>query len=196
MDEEIRQITERLALVEKKVRRYRVALMVMSLFVVAGVVGPSIADATKTPGIVTAKAFEVVDSSGHLLAALSPTPSAQVALSIYGKAGTLGASLGATAEGRSFLNLYAPGTERGVGLETDNKSAMIFIAGNAGKPRATLSLVGHDETALVLSDRAGRDRAVLGNEDLKNQVTDSTEHRPLSSLVLFNQKGRVVWKAP
>jgi len=39
-------------------------------------------------------------------------------------------------------------------------------------------------------------RAALGNFDLKNTATGSTEHRAASSLVLLNEQGRVLWEAP
>ena len=38
-------------------------------------------------------------------------------------------------------------------------------------------------------------RAVLGNAGVK-LTTGSTEHRGTSSLVLLNEQGNVLWKAP
>ncbi len=49
---------------------------------------------------------------------------------------------------------------------------------------------------VTLYDEGGKLRAALGNDDLKNTATGSTEHRASSSLVLFNEQGRVLWEAP
>jgi len=49
---------------------------------------------------------------------------------------------------------------------------------------------------LQLWDSNNQIRAVLGPTDLIIPETKVEIKRPLSSLVLFNEKGNVVWEAP
>ena len=64
------------------------------------------------------------------------------------------------------------------------------------KTRAELSVGADGEPSLELSDRNGKTRAALGQTDLKVIRTGSTEKRPPASLVLFDEKGTVIWEAP
>ncbi|MCH7805435.1 MAG: hypothetical protein IH937_15310 [Acidobacteria bacterium] len=45
-------------------------------------------------------------------------------------------------------------------------------------------------------DEDGNNRAVLGSTELKITRTGSTEIRAPSSLVLFDEEGKVLWSAP
>jgi hypothetical protein len=80
-------------------------------------------------------------------------------------------------------------------LAAGGGSAILAFYDKAGKDRALLNAFDGD-TALTLCDKAGKTRAALGNDDLKNTATGSIEHRASSSLVLFNEQGRVLWEAP
>ncbi len=166
------EISRRLALVERSVRRYRAALVVVGLIAAAGMVGPSLVGATKAPGTVQAKSFEVVDDNGVVRAFLGTTGDLSV-LRLYDTAGKPRAFLGTTGDGAGLLTLYD----------------------KAGIDRAALGTVG-DLSGLTLYDKAGKERAVLGNTDLKIPATGSTEHRAPSSLVLLNEHGNVLWEAP
>jgi len=59
-----------------------------------------------------------------------------------------------------------------------------------------LSLSNEGIPSIQLLDQDGNLRAVLGTTELKNNRTGSTEIRAVSSLVLFDEEGNVVWKAP
>lgn len=50
--------------------------------------------------------------------------------------------------------------------------------------------------SLNIEDEKGTSRVVLGQTKLENKATGVTEERPLSSLVLFDKDGKVVWQAP
>lgn len=50
--------------------------------------------------------------------------------------------------------------------------------------------------AIILRDRNRNLRAVLGATDLREAKSDAQIQRPPSSLVLFNEQGKVVWQAP
>jgi hypothetical protein len=45
-------------------------------------------------------------------------------------------------------------------------------------------------------DEHGTTRAVLGHAKIERPPTGVIEERPVSSLVLFDKEGKVVWKAP
>jgi len=49
--------------------------------------------------------------------------------------------------------------------------------------------------SLTLLDQDSNTRAVLGTTQLKHPDTGSTEIRAVSSLVLFDEDGKVVWSA-
>jgi len=51
-------------------------------------------------------------------------------------------------------------------------------------------------TGLKFSDENHLTRAVLGSTELKNTRTGSIEKRPISSLVLINDDGKVIWSSP
>jgi len=68
-------------------------------------------------------------------------------------------------------------------LDEDNIKAMLGVDED-GNPR------------FQLYDSNGDLRAVLGSTRLKNTTTGSTEIRAVSSLVLFDEEGNVVWSAP
>jgi len=53
-----------------------------------------------------------------------------------------------------------------------------------------------NEPSLNLYDEVGNLRAVLGTTELKHNRTGSTEIRATSSLVLFDEDGKVLWSAP
>lgn len=89
------EISRRLALVERSVRRYRAALVVVGLIAAAGMVGPSLVGATKAPGTVQAKIFQVVDDNGVVRAALD-TAGDDADLILYDKAENRRAVLGNT----------------------------------------------------------------------------------------------------
>ncbi|MDA2928493.1 hypothetical protein MYX84_00870 [Acidobacteria bacterium AH-259-O06] len=97
--------------------------------------------------------------------------------------------------------------------ETDKKGVSLSL--NALSQSGVISRVSLDHNGLdihAFKGRTGRlhltgssidlgedilkSRAVIGSLELKNNRTGSTEIRPLSSLVLFDEKGKVVWSAP
>ena len=72
MDREAKEFSERLALVERSVRRYRAALAAVTMIAVAALAGrPSLVGAEKAPAVVQAKSFELVDDNGRVGASLS-----------------------------------------------------------------------------------------------------------------------------
>jgi hypothetical protein len=173
MDREATEICERLVLVERSMRRYRAALAAVGLIAAAGSAGPSLVGAAKAPGTVRAAAFEVVDDNGAVRALLAPATGGDgAALALFDKAG------------KSRIELGVVGDH-----------AVLHLSDKAGKTRAALAVIGDDAT-VALYDEGGELRAALGNDDLNSVATGSSEHRSASSLVLLNERGRVLWEAP
>ena len=77
--------------------------------------------------------------------------------------------------------------------QTGNPDISLFDAKK--RTRADLKLDTDGNPSLTLND-AKQTRAVLGSSYLKNTTTGSTEHRSLSSLVLFREDGKLLWRAP
>jgi hypothetical protein len=172
MDGEAKEISERLALVERSMRRYRAALTAVTVIAAAALAGrPSLVGAEKAPGVVQAKSFELVDDNGRVGASLGSAGDV-TSLAFYDKKGKPRASLGNSGDA-TFLAFY----------DKTGKTT-----------RVALSTTG-DNASLRLNDEAGKMRAVLGNWALK-LANGPTEHREASSLVLLNEQGNVLWKAP
>lgn len=60
---------------------------------------------------------------------------------------------------------------------------------------ARLLVLAKGNTSLTFEEQ-GRSRAVLGMTELEKAQDGAIEKRPLSSLVLFNKDGKVIWQAP
>ena len=95
----------------------------------------------------------------------------------------------------STLYLIDKAGKRRAALSTLGDGTALILNDKDGKERVLLGTPG-DDTTLILNDKEGKVRAALGNYDLGNRATGSTEHRAASSLVLLNERGRVLWEAP
>ncbi len=80
-------------------------------------------------------------------------------------------------------------------LYADKDGTALGLFDQAGKLRASLS-VFKDGPALELFDQKGADRVAIGNTGLETPKTDATENTGPSSVVLFDTKGKVLWRAP
>ena len=81
---------------------------------------------------------------------------------------------------------------RSIGVEWPT----ILLMDKKGVERAILALDIEGEPHLALKNAKGNNRVVLGFADLKHTQTGVIDKRPLSSLLLFNEKGNVIWQAP
>jgi len=215
MDKEAGEITERLEALERSMRRYRAALVAVAIVAAAGFVGLPLVGAAKSPGVIQAKGFEVLDDSGTVRAGLGVTTGGP-RLRLYDKGGTPRVMLDAVGDAAGLVFADKAGKPR-ASLVTLGDEAELVFDDKAGKARANLATAGEgaalrfydkagtpraglvavaEGAALRLYDKAGKSRAALGNFDLELPATAATEHRAESSLVLLNQEGRVLWKAP
>lgn len=95
-----------------------------------------------------------------------------------------------------YVSLYYPDGQAALELRLAlNEAPGLGLWDDRGNSRAILYL-GHGEPKLVLRDHRGNDRAVLGHAELQVIRTEAVEQRPVSSLVLFDKDGKVLFKAP
>jgi hypothetical protein len=81
-------------------------------------------------------------------------------------------------------------------MSTGDEWPTILLMDKKGVERAILALDIGGRPHLAMNDAKGNNLVVLGCSDLKHTQTGVIEKRPLSSLVLFNEKGNIVWQAP
>jgi hypothetical protein len=76
-------------------------------------------------------------------------------------------------------------------------SKLELMRGSWRGPRDSLQLSLLERAPmLLLKDETGTPRVVLGYAELGNRATGGVEQRPVSSLVLFDNQGKVIWQAP
>ncbi len=81
-------------------------------------------------------------------------------------------------------------------LATDKTgAATLRLLDPTGRPRAGLTSPGLGPT-LTLYDPDGAPRALLGPVELRDPRRATVVRRPASSVILFDQDGKVLWQAP
>ena len=133
---EAEQMQERLALVEKSIRRYRAALLGVGLIAAAGLAGPLRVRAGKTPEVIAAKEFALVDDRGQRRATLGEATRGP-GLFLYDDAGRPRAALIAPKDGPGLL-LYDEAGQRRAGLFATKDGPGLVLDDEAGQPRAGL----------------------------------------------------------
>ena len=125
--------------------------------------------------------------------------------------GMVRARMGVQADNNPFLSLKDPpsaNNSQGRNIElslVEQDRARILICDDGGSHRAKLDIAS-DKTCLSLLDQNGETRAEFGNTELafgqdgslkkRSSGGFSVEKRPVSSLVLYNEDGKVSWSAP
>jgi hypothetical protein len=77
-----------------------------------------------------------------------------------------------------------------------NGSPGLALLDRAGRTRATLNLASEGRPNLILSDGAGKTRATLGTASLEGVKTGEEKSLPESSLIFFDNDGKLIWQAP
>ena len=99
---------------------------------------------------------------------------------------------------RHLILVDDKGTER-ASLVSDNAgSVFLVMSDRAGKARVDLS-VGNDGPALTFLDPSGQARTILGSTTaVPSHVTDNgiAEVAPPSSIVLFDSRGKLLFRTP
>jgi hypothetical protein len=79
------------------------------------------------------------------------------------------------------------------------KEAFIFLSQPKERKenvKVLLALEKGGDPRLTLLDESFLERVVLGRLEIRNKNTGSVEKRPLSSLALIDDKGKLTWTAP
>ncbi len=130
----------------------------------------------KTPlqvEVIRAERVEVMDKSGNIRALLSLKSNGRLGLGLRDEDEKIRATLGLLPDGRPGLVLR----------DQDEKRRAVLGLGRDGEPH------------LSLADKEGI-RVTLGHTELEVTRTGGTENRPVSSLVMFDKRGTVIWRAP
>jgi hypothetical protein len=125
--------------------------------------------------------------------------------------GKIRAQIGVQADTNPFITLSDPREkEKDIGRSIklclkEKEEARISLCDSDGNQRAALGIDANN-ACLSLNDASGETRAELGSTELtfgKDGLLKKTasgeisvEQRPLSSLVLYNKNGNVLWSAP
>lgn len=147
---------------------------------------------TSAPEVIRAQRFELVDAEGKIRAVLSSDPDGRPGpdLVLFDYKDEIRAKL--ALDGLELRD--GKGHVRAAFVLRDSPALMFVDEG--GVPGAWLSVRNDGTTALELSDERARTRAVLGTTDLVTTRTGAETKTAVSSLVLFDKDGKVLWKTP
>jgi hypothetical protein len=142
--------------------------------------------------VIRAESFEVVDRDGNLHASLS-----------HSEYGTT--SLLLIPQGTDYaFSAIVSGSGVNVGIDSGEKrnSVSLLVSENLthlglDSQKSEIDLrIDRSGSHIDLLDKDGKSRAVLGTSELIQKDSGSKEIRNICSLVLADEKGKVVWKAP
>lgn len=137
------------------------------------------------------------DEEQTLRVGLGFTPAGLPTVAILSKDGNIRSSLTVLANDTTALYLYDQ-NERPhavLAVKTDGTPSL-SVFGKDKEGTAILGIDGKGVSGLTLSDQSGITRAVLGSISLETRDTGVIETRPESSVVLFDNAGKVIWSAP
>lgn len=168
------ELEGRLKRLERAARLWKaIGAGALALAAVAFLLSAPRSQASEATGELKAHRFTVIDKEGHDRGALYISEYGSLRLDLQDAHKVLRASLSVATSGTPSLDLY------------DTK----------GRERAGLEVLANGSSSLKLYDSGGL-RAVLGRAKLEAVQSGKEEERPVSSLVLFDEEGRVLWRAP
>ena len=207
-----------------KKRDYALILTIAMFFGLAGgvvvswIFNSQTVFAQKTAGhekVIVAEEFRLVDKDGAQLATLHVDQTGQPSLVINDNAHTPRLTMVFGSEGALNFGLNDKKGKKTVFMEVDDKGATTLGMGKPnvllsvsadGRPllnlsdgyrsRAVLGLWPDGDPNLTLRDKDGNRRAVLGRIEPESSQIAIIEKRPISSLVLYGEDGRVLWNTP
>lgn len=138
--------------------------------------------------VIVANEIHLVDQDGRDRWVLALSKEGEPSVTFVNKNGWAPMAIGINRNGFPFFNMVLEPHKRGGPTLTLMDSRM--------KDRAVLGLWEDGEPYLTLLDTNGQARATLGSTDLKDPLSGSRERRPCSSLVLFDENGKIIWSAP
>jgi len=170
------------------------------LALVAGLIGGFVSNRFLSPGpmdsqndvnsksVIVANEFHLVDEDGKDRWVLKLSSAGEPNITFINNNGWAPMAIGVNKEGFPFFNMIQEPHQKG-------GPSFILMDGEM-KNRAVLGLKEDGAPHLTFLDNNGQLRATFGSTDLKNPFTGLAEKRPCSSLVLFDEDGKIIWSAP
>jgi len=186
--------------------------LTLSVAITSGVLGgllsvwflmpPTVLAQDEVPRVIEAQEFRVVDDEGRVRVRLGFGTVGdegyleETRLLFFDEKGEPRIQIRDYARG-PFIQIQESGSGASAFLEIGPKPrfGMWNTQGGVGS-RINLSFSNEGIPKIELLDQDNKIRAVLGTTELKNTSTGSTEIRAPSSLVLFDEEGKVAWSAP
>jgi hypothetical protein len=138
--------------------------------------------------VIVANEFHLVDEEGKDRWVLALSHQGEPTITFINRTGWAPMAMGVNRNGLPFINMI---------LEPYKNGGPCFILmDHEANKRAELGLRRDGEPYLTLLDRSGQMRAIMGGVELENPITGSTDKRPVSSLVLLDKEGNIVFSAP
>jgi hypothetical protein len=169
------------------------------LALIAGVIGGALSSKilwrwAQTPDdlelkkVIVANEIHLVDDRGKARWVLAFSKKGEPSVTFVNKEGWAPMAMGINKKGFPFFNMVLQPSKGG--------GPSLALMDGRMKNRAVLGLWEDGEPYLTLLDKNGQVRATLGSTELKDSLTGSRERRPSSSLVLFDEEGKIIWSAP
>ena len=180
------------------INRQFILLVVLALF--AGLVGGVLAgrvffvapaavkDDEGLKKVVVAHEFHLVDADGRDRWVLNLSKDGEPNFTFINKNGWAPMAVGVNKEGLPFFNMVLEPSK--------DKGPALILMDSDMKKRALLGLERDGGPYLNLLDHNGQVRVALGCAEITNPLTGLKERRPCSSIILFDERGKIVWSAP
>ncbi|HXA94340.1 MAG TPA: hypothetical protein VN323_02215 [Candidatus Dormibacteraeota bacterium] len=206
-------LARRLDRLERQTRHWKTAAAILAaLLGTAGALGV----AAPAPADLQARSVTILDRTGapRIRMAVADNDVTQIELwaarrrsapTLY--AAATGGTVQVDGSSPGTAAVLSAGAAASLSLHTRTGNASMSIVQETDRPdprlpgtsqlveRASLAL-DRGVARLMLNDSAGTARSVLGDTGLRLVAPDVTEGRPAPSVVLFDESGTVLWKAP
>jgi hypothetical protein len=182
-------------------REDRLKRLYYFLFVVialaAGVIGGMLSNKFLQPepeqgknlkNIIVAHEIHLVDDEGRERWVLALSREGEPHVTFVNRHGWAPMAMGINKEGLPFFNMV---------LEPNQKAGpSLIMMDSQMNSRALLGLNLDGEPYLTFLDKSGQNRLVMGSTEFADPLTGLHEKRQCSSIILFDETGRILWSAP
>jgi hypothetical protein len=138
--------------------------------------------------VIVANEIHLVDNQGRARWVLAFSRDGEPSVTFVNRDGWAPMAMGVNRNGFPFFNMILQPQKGG--------GPSLTLMDGTMKNRAVLGLWEDGEPYLRLLDENGQVRATLGSTVLRDSLTGRSVRRPCSSLVLFDEKGKIIWSAP
>lgn len=80
--------------------------------------------------------------------------------------------------------------------ETTGEPFLIIYSKKDNKYRFMVDIDGDSNPRLIMRDKEAQTRIVLGSAEVTSKLRGTIEKKPVSSIVMFDKDGKLVWSAP